>query len=175
MPTLDEAPFCISGVPSQPVDHLGATMGRTIPFWDQRDMVPDGTPKPPDDTFGYQPTAFPSARAPHDWLGPDQSILDLFSGGFVLLKFSDVPTASIEQAAARRGLPLAVHGIEHRQAAELYKCALVLVRPDGHVAWRGDRAPADALALIDTVRGAGPRIAARRADAKLVPAAMQTA
>lgn len=30
-------PFCISGVPLQPVDHLGATMGSVIPFWDQAD------------------------------------------------------------------------------------------------------------------------------------------
>jgi hypothetical protein len=37
------------------------------------------------------------------------------------------------------------------------------VRPDGHVAWRGDSEPTDAFAMIDTVRGAGPRIAARRA------------
>jgi hypothetical protein len=31
---------------------------------------------------------------------------------------------------------------------------LVLVRPDGHVAWRGDVCPDDPLALIDHVRGA---------------------
>jgi hypothetical protein len=30
----------------------------------------------------------------------------------------------------------------------------VLVRPDGHVAWRGDSLPADVGALLDTVRGA---------------------
>jgi hypothetical protein len=29
----------------------------------------------------------------------------------------------------------------------------VLVRPDGHVAWRSDREPDDAGALIDLVRG----------------------
>ena len=40
------------------------------------------------------------------------------------------------------------------QIAALYERRLVLVRPDGHVAWRDDRPPADPLALIDTVRGA---------------------
>jgi ribulose-5-phosphate 4-epimerase/fuculose-1-phosphate aldolase len=34
-------PFCISGVPLRPVDHLGATMGAAIPFWDQRDEFGD--------------------------------------------------------------------------------------------------------------------------------------
>ena len=39
-------------------------------------------------------------------------------------------------------------------ARRLYERALVLVRPDGHVAWRADAEPADARALIDCVRGA---------------------
>jgi 2-polyprenyl-6-methoxyphenol hydroxylase-like FAD-dependent oxidoreductase len=127
-------------------------------------VVPDGTQKPPDDTIGYAPTAFPGARAPHAWLADGRSILDLFGAGFVLLAFADAPTAALERAAAARGVPLTVHRIEQREIADLYGRALVLVRPDGHVAWRGDRLPEDALALIDTVRGAGPRIAARRAS-----------
>ena len=40
--------------------------------------------------------------------------------------------------------------------AELYERSLVLVRPDGHVAWRGDRLPGDVAALTDRVRGALP-------------------
>jgi hypothetical protein len=36
---------------------------------------------------------------------------------------------------------------------------LVLLRPDRHVAWRGDGLPADPLALIDRVRGAAAWIA----------------
>src|SRR6185295_7273120 len=36
-------PFCISGVPLQPVSHLGATMGPMVPFWDQRDEFGDTT------------------------------------------------------------------------------------------------------------------------------------
>ena len=69
----------------------------------------------------------------------------------------------MERAAAIRGVPLAVHRIEHAEAAAVYDRALVLVRPDGHVAWRGDTEPVDALSVLDVVRGAGPRIAARRA------------
>jgi hypothetical protein len=130
-------------------------------------VVPDGTPKPPDDTFGYQPTAFPGARAPHVWLAPGKSILDLFGDAFVLLKFADAPTDRIERAAASRSVPLTVQRIEHGEAAALYRRRLVLVRPDGHVAWRGDSQPDGALGLIDTVRGAGVRIAARRAGEPL--------
>ena len=126
-------------------------------------VVPDSTPMPPDDTVGYVPTAFPGARAPHAWLAEGRSILDLFGAGFVLLAFADVPTAALERAAAARAMPFVVHHIRQREIAELYGRALVLVRPDGHVAWRGDQVPDDAQALIDTVRGAGPRIAARRA------------
>jgi hypothetical protein len=36
----------------------------------------------------------------------------------------------------------------------LYARRLVLVRPDGHVAWRSNDLPADALAIVDRVRGA---------------------
>jgi hypothetical protein len=99
------------------------------------------------------------------WLAPERSILDLFGDGFVLLAFDDGPTDAIENAAKARGVPLAVHRIRNDEAARRYGRRFVLVRPDGHVAWRGDAAPRDPLALIDTVRGAGPRIAARRAPA----------
>jgi hypothetical protein len=40
---------------------------------------------------------------------------------------------------------------------EAYQRRLVLVRPDGHVAWRADAEPADARALIDVARGAKER------------------
>src|SRR4029077_6827971 len=92
-------------------------------------VAPDGTPEPPDDTFGYQPTTFPGARAPHAWLGPDKSTLDLFGEGFVLLKFADLPTGSLERAAADRGVPLTVHRLLSKEAAALYARPLVLVRP----------------------------------------------
>ena len=97
-------------------------------------------------------------------------VLDLFGDGFVLLKLSDVSTDGIERSAASRGVPLTVHRIEHSEAAALYERALVLVRPDGHVAWRGENQPSDAIAMIDMVRGAGRYVAARGNAAGLAPA-----
>jgi hypothetical protein len=44
--------------------------------------------------------------------------------------------------------------VRSREAPELYRHKLVLVRPDQHVAWRGDAEPADTLDLVDLVRGA---------------------
>jgi 2-polyprenyl-6-methoxyphenol hydroxylase-like FAD-dependent oxidoreductase len=135
-------------------------------------VVPDGTPKPTDDTIGYRPTAFSGARAPHVWLSPDRSILDLFGKGFVLLNFDGRPVDALERAAARRRVPLAVHHIQHDKAAGLYGRRLVLVRPDGHVAWRDDRLPEDPAGLIDTARGANS--AAARPAAATSAAGPQT-
>jgi 2-polyprenyl-6-methoxyphenol hydroxylase-like FAD-dependent oxidoreductase len=118
-------------------------------------VVPDGTAAPEDDTFGYRPTTFPGARAPHVWLAPDRSTLDLFGDGFVLLKFADLPTEGMERAAAQRGVPLTVHRLDNSEATALYARPLVLVRPDGHVAWRGECEPRSPLDVIDAVRGAG--------------------
>jgi 2-polyprenyl-6-methoxyphenol hydroxylase-like FAD-dependent oxidoreductase len=98
----------------------------------------------------------PGARAPHGWIREGYSTLDLFGGGFVLLKFGTKPVGAnkIVNAAAARQVPLIVHEVNDSKIARLYERHLVLVRPDGHVAWRADACPADALALIDQVRGA---------------------
>jgi hypothetical protein len=64
--------------------------------------------------------------------------------------------SSIERAFAQRNVPLTVETIDNPDVGALYERALVLVRPDGHVAWRADTTPADPLALADRVRGAQP-------------------
>jgi 2-polyprenyl-6-methoxyphenol hydroxylase-like FAD-dependent oxidoreductase len=127
-------------------------------------VVPDGTPRPVDDTINYVPTARPGARAPHAWLGDGRSILDLFGNGFALLDFGGGHAAGLLEAARQRGLPVTRHSLQEKAAADLYASPLVLVRPDGHVAWRGDKPAIDWLYLIDTVRGAGMPIAARRVE-----------
>jgi len=117
--------------------------------------IADGTAPPPDDPATYVANARPGARAPHVWLANGKSTLDLFGRGFVLLRFPGAPEPrAIGAAAAARGMPITVTDIESDEAATIYAERLVLVRPDGHVAWRADDLPADAGALIDRVRGA---------------------
>jgi hypothetical protein len=129
--------------------HLGYRYDTSPICW------PDGTAAPPDDPNRYGPSASPGCRAPHVWLEAGRSTLDLFGKTFALLGFGADPAdvAKIVAAAERRGLPLSFTAIDHKSAADLYERKLVLVRPDGHVAWRGDRAPDDPLAVIDRVRG----------------------
>jgi 2-polyprenyl-6-methoxyphenol hydroxylase-like FAD-dependent oxidoreductase len=111
------------------------------------------------------------ARAPHAWLPDGRSILDLFGYGFTLLGFNDglADAAPFIGAAQARGLPMRPAAIDGPAVAALYGAKLVLVRPDGHVAWRGNACPARPEAVVDCVRGAvsngslhqpGPRSAA---------------
>jgi len=119
-------------------------------------VAPDGTPAPPLEASTYTQTARPGARAPHAWLPDGRSTLDLFGRGFTLLRLGGDPpaAATLRAAAAEAGVPLAVVDLDVPAVGALYQRRLILVRPDGHVAWRADEAPADARALIERVRGA---------------------
>jgi hypothetical protein len=64
-----------------------------------------------------------------------------------------VDAAPLVHAAGKRKVPLKL--IDVGAPIEVARAgALVLSRPDQHVAWRGHCAPADPLALIDRIRGA---------------------
>ncbi len=118
--------------------------------------VADGTEAPPDDVLSYAATTRPGHRAPHVWLGGGRSIIDLYGEAFVLLRLGapEIDATPLVSAAEDAGVPLRLVDIDDAAAVRLYERRLVLVRPDGHVAWRGDAAPSDARAVIDQVRGA---------------------
>jgi 2-polyprenyl-6-methoxyphenol hydroxylase-like FAD-dependent oxidoreductase len=119
---------------------------------------PDGTPTPADEVMTYTQTARPGARAPHVWLADGRSTLDLFGRGFTLLRLGKNPpdAAVLAAAAVACGLPLDIIDVDESPVLEAYGCPLVLVRPDGHVAWRGDAPPGDTGALFDRLRGDFP-------------------
>jgi 2-polyprenyl-6-methoxyphenol hydroxylase-like FAD-dependent oxidoreductase len=127
-------------------------------------VVPDGAPATPDEPGEYVQTARPGHRAPHAWLADGRSVIDLFGDGFTLLRLGFAGDVTpLTAAAADRGVPLRVIAVDDPAIARLYERQLVLVRPDGMVAWRADSLPGDAPALIATVTGnarsaAGPEV-----------------
>jgi hypothetical protein len=135
-------------------DMQGATLGYR--YEGSSIVIPDGTPEPPDDSMVYIPTARPGHRAPHAWLADGRSCLDLFDRNFTLLRLGSEPVESrtLENAARAQGVPLALRDVKEKAVADLYEMRLVLVRPDGHVAWRGNADPAHAQDILRTVRGA---------------------
>lgn len=116
---------------------------------------PDGTQATPDTISEYLPTARPGSRAPHAWLSATKSTVDLYGQDFTLLRFADAPESdALEQAFRRRHAPLTVAPIADPAIAQLYERKLALVRPDGHVAWRGDHLPDNPAALAAFACGA---------------------
>jgi len=128
---------------------LGVRYDASALVWD------DGAPAPPDDAHEYMPTARPGHRAPHVWLADGDALCDRFADGFTLLRTDlSADPSGLVYAAGDAGLPLALLDLDEVAVAKRYRAALVLIFPDGHVAWRGETLPADCAALIDRVRGA---------------------
>lgn len=117
--------------------------------------VPDGTPPLVVDPSRFVPSTRPGTRAPHAWLEDGRSTLDLFGHGFVLLRLGANPpdATRLLDAAKVRGVPMREVAMPDPDVAALYETSLVLVRPDGHVAWRGNESPADGADIIDRIRG----------------------
>ena len=105
----------------------------------------------------FTPSTVPGCRTPHLWLDDGRSLYDVMGADYTLLRFDPVVDAGSLLAAARaRGVPMILLDVvAAKDAAAVYRHKLVLSRPDQHVAWRGDHVPANLLALVDLVRGAG--------------------
>jgi hypothetical protein len=117
-------------------------------------VIPDGTPPTPDEPGEYVQTARPGHRAPHAWLAGGRSMIDLFGDGFTLLRLGFAGDVTpLADAAAGARLPLRVIAIDDPAVARLYERRLVLVRPDGMVAWRADSLPDDPDTLVARVSG----------------------
>ena len=123
-------------------------------FYDRSPIIAyDGSQPPPYTMSNYTPSTVPGCRTPHLWLADGVSLYDAMGPEFTLLRFErGVDVTSIERAARLRKVPLKVLDVAP-PAAAIDRSALILSRPDQHVAWRGERPPADPLALIDHVRG----------------------
>jgi 2-polyprenyl-6-methoxyphenol hydroxylase-like FAD-dependent oxidoreductase len=104
----------------------------------------------------YVQTADPGARAPHAWIDRTtrHSTIDLFGRSFVLLASTATAGPGHPTVRAEHGIPLEAFVTDVPEVLATYRLdpgSLVLVRPDGHVAWRsssGERASAPSLADV---------------------------
>src|SRR3984893_8060236 len=141
---------------------------------------------PDPDNPQYVPTSWPGARLPHVWLEHPvtthnaattynqttthnrTALHDRLGTGYSLLRLggSRIDTLNLERALRSIGAPLEVLDITDESAREIYGFDLLLVRPDLHVVWRGNRIPDDPGAIAAVVTG---RVAARDCEANRKP------
>jgi FAD binding domain len=116
-------------------------------------IVSEAEPYPESDFFHYIPTASPGSRFPHVWLKNGRALQDVAGNGYSLLAFRDFDAGPIERAMKTVGAPLEVFRLDEPDVRCVAARNFVLLRPDLHVAWRGDRLPDSCESLVATVTG----------------------
>jgi hypothetical protein len=111
---------------------------------------PESGDGPDPDSASYIPTTWPGARLPHVWLDDGTALHDHLGPGFTLIRLGGTraDTSGLERAFRERKAPLALLDVSCERAREIYEYDLLLVRPDLHMAWRGNNLPSDATELF---------------------------
>ncbi|MGY3204817.1 FAD-dependent monooxygenase [Streptomyces sp. TE5632] len=124
-------------------------------YHDSPVVCSDDEPEPPYTPRAYTPTTWLGGRPPSLLLKDGRPIYDLFAPSFTLVDFAgDGRGEALLEAAATQGLPVGHTVVTDALARRAWERDLVLLRPDQHVAWRGNDAPSDPAAVIRRVRGA---------------------
>lgn len=87
------------------------------------------------DPLVYEPTMAPGARLPSTFLRDGSALYDHLGPWFTLLRFGDADPSPLIDTAP---VPLETVIVDDAYLASIYRARLVLVRPDTHIAWRGD-------------------------------------
>lgn len=110
------------------------------------------------ESLRYTPTTWPGGRPPSVVLNDGSALFHRLGPEFTLVDFLGDGRAVPLLAAARvQGVPIRHTVIRDDHAHRLWERNLVLVRPDHHVAWRGDTGPEDPHSVLRRVRGAESR------------------
>ena len=150
----DEARRLIETAKVREFTTLGVVLGYR--YTNSPVIVADGSAPPGQDFLNYVPSAHPGCLAPHAWLHDGTSLYDHFGQGFTLMVTDGVDNAEIDRAreeARRADVPLSILRPREPAVADLYRARYVLIRPDQHVAWRGDAWPGAATRIFDRVTG----------------------
>jgi 2-polyprenyl-6-methoxyphenol hydroxylase-like FAD-dependent oxidoreductase len=105
----------------------------------------------------YVPTTWPGARLPHAWLADGVAMQDRigYGHGYTLLRLggTQADTRGLQAAFAALNAPLQVLDIADTEPREVYGRDLLLLRPDLHVAWRGNAPPHEPEAVARMATG----------------------
>lgn len=103
----------------------------------------------------FTASTVPGCRVPHIWLGDQRSLYDALGPGYTLLRLNPkLDVSPLVQAAAARSMPLTVLDLAPAGLPAAYRHALLLVREDQHIAWRGDVLPTAPEQWVATLCGA---------------------
>lgn len=109
----------------------------------------------------YTPHTRPGVRLPHVWLSDGTAVQDVLGDDYTLLDLSgDVDASPFAEAFESLGAPFASVHVDEPHVRDVYGCRLLLLRPDLHVAWRGDDLPdaATVTAVAKMATGSGGRV-----------------
>lgn len=117
-------------------------------------IVPDQELEPAWDSQTINPTTWPGSRVPSVRLAEGHSMRDRLSRGYTLVDLSGRDAGEkLAAAAAAHGVPIVRLVVNDPTVRTVWERDLVLVRPDQHVAWRGNYLPDDLDTLLATITG----------------------
>lgn len=147
---------------SYQVDNSGIHFGHR--YHRSRVVAAEPGPAPRWEWTGITPQVWPGGRVPALPLADGTQLFDRFGPGLTLVDLSGTGAgAPLAKRAAEQGVPLEHLTFDAAEAAAIrtvWGADLVLVRPDQHAAWRGDRLPEDGSALLDLVLGRAKAVGA---------------
>jgi 2-polyprenyl-6-methoxyphenol hydroxylase-like FAD-dependent oxidoreductase len=111
--------------------------------------------RPPDDFVLYQPTTIPGVRLPSVFLGDGEALYDRLGAWFTLLVFGACDPSAFVAAANDSGVPLDLVRIDEPALLSIYEAGMILVRPDHHIAWRGNAIADERAAMTVLCRATG--------------------
>ncbi len=124
-------------------------------YYDDSPLIAyDAESAPPYTMHDYTPSTVPGCRVPWFRLADGRGLYDAAGPWYTLLRFD--PAADVDalvRAAADARLPLSLLDVSWALAPPEFRHRLLLMRPDQHVAWRGDSVPPDADALVGRLLG----------------------
>jgi len=106
------------------------------------------------ETSRYEPHARPGVRIPHMWLKDGRALQDALGDDYTLLDLrGDCDADALVAAFRMLCAPLDVLHLDEERVRTVYGASAFLLRPDLHIAWRGDGPPPDPVGLAALATG----------------------